>query len=162
MNSLPSDLFARRLRAERERAELSQAALARLMAERLGSKIDPSAVTRIEQQTRAVRLDEAVAVAEALDLPLVMLLSEDPAGENERRVRQYLGELAAAESQWARTGAEIDRLTTAVKELTEERARLAGARPETPALDPELAAAIDARIPVEDIEEDEPPTAPDA
>lgn len=162
MNPLPSDLFARRLRAERERAEMSQAALARLLAKRLGTKLDPSAITRIEQQTRAVRLDEAVAVAEALDLPLVMLLTEDPADENERRVRQYLAELTEAESQWARTGTEISRLTAAVKALTEERAQLAGARADTPELDPRLVEAIEARIPLEDQDEEKPPTDPDA
>lgn len=162
MNPLPSDLFARRLRAERERAEISQADLARRMAERLGTRVDPSAVTRIEQQTRAVRLDEAVAVAGALDLPLVMLLTEDPAEENERRLRQYLAELAEAESHWARTGVEIERLTATVKALTEERAHLAGARPGTPELDPDLAAAIDARVPLEHHEEQDPSTNPDA
>lgn len=157
MTTLPSDLFAHRLRTERERIEISQAELARRVATILGTKVDPSAITRIEQQTRAVRLDEAVAVAEALDLPLIMLLNEDPAGANADRVRQYLDELAHAESQWGRTGAEIDRLTTAIKALVQERTRLVASRPGTPDLDPELAAAIDARVP-----RNEGPTGPDA
>lgn len=162
MKSLPSDVFARRLRAERERAEMSQASLAKKMAEHLGTKVDPSAVTRIEQQIRAVRLDEAVAASEALDLPLTMLVHEDPADENERRVQQYLGELSAAEAQWARTRSEIDRLTSTLRALTEERARVAGVRPETAPLDPRLIEAIEARVPLEPDDEDEEPTAPDA
>lgn len=152
MTPMPSDFFARRLRTERERAEISQAELARRMAAVLGIKVDPSALTRIEQQQRAVRLDEAVAAAQALDLPLVMLLVEDPAAENQRRLHEYLTELAAAEGQWSRSRAEIDRLTVAIKALTDERIRLARAQPSTPPLDPELAEAIDARVPLDENE----------
>lgn len=152
MTPMPSDFFVRRLRTERERAEISQAELARRMAAVLGTKVDPSVVTRIEQQQRAVRLDEAVAAAQALDLPLVMLLVEDPAAENQRRLHEYLTELAAAEGQWNRSRAEIDRLTVAIKALTDERIQLAGAQPSTPPLDPELAEAIDARVPLDESE----------
>src|ERR1041385_8510014 len=58
MNPLPGGLFARRLRQERERLGISQAELARRMAALLGTNVDSTAITRIEQQTRAVRLDE--------------------------------------------------------------------------------------------------------
>lgn len=152
MTPMPSDFFGRRLRTERERAEISQAELARRMTVVLGINVDPSAVTRIEQQQRAVRLDEAVAAAQALDLPLVMLLVEDPAAENQRRLREYLTELAVVEGQWSRSRAEIDRLTIAIKALTDERIRLARAQPSTPPLDPELAEAIDARVPLDESE----------
>lgn len=145
---MPSDLFAMRLRQERERAEVSQTELARRISAILGATIDPSAVNRIEQRTRTVRLDEAVAAARALDVPLAMLLVEDPSVDNARQTSEYMKQLSDAEAQWARTRAEVDRLTLAVKALTEERIQIAQARPSaTPPLDPELAEAIDARIP---------------
>jgi transcriptional regulator with XRE-family HTH domain len=77
----PAEVGARmkRLRQERDRLSISQAELARRIAEVLGQNVDPSAVTRIEQQTRAVRLDEAVAAAEALEVPITLLVSDDPA-----------------------------------------------------------------------------------
>lgn len=139
---LPGDVFARRLRQERERRGFSQAALARRIAEVLGTNIDPSAVTRIEQQTRAVRLDEAVAAAEALDVPLALLLSDDPAAENEAKLQQYLAELAVAQRNWENDRLEVQRLVQAIQVLT------GGTVPEVH-LDPRLRDAIDARIPAD-------------
>ena len=118
MPSLPSDTFARRLRSERERQRISQAELARGMAEVLGTNVDPTAVTRIEQQTRAVRLDEAVAVAIVLDVPISALLSDHSAEENEALKQQYLADLVAAQRQWEQTRQEIGRLTRLVQSLS--------------------------------------------
>ncbi|MEU6263740.1 helix-turn-helix domain-containing protein [Saccharopolyspora shandongensis] len=147
MNPLPGDLFARRLRQERERLSISQAELARRIAKILGINVDPSAVTRIEQQTRAVRLDEAVAAAEALDLPLTLLLSDDPAAESEARLQQYIAELALAQREWEKNRLEVQRLFRAIQALT------GGADPQT-LLDPRLRDAIDARVPAESSEDD--------
>src|SRR5262245_5874855 len=102
MNPLPGDLFARRLRQERERLGISQAELARRMAVLLGTNVDSTAITRIEQQTRAVRLDEAVAAAEALGVPLITLVSDNYARENEAEIQSLLAELALAEQEWER------------------------------------------------------------
>lgn len=118
MPSLPSDTFARRLRTERERQRISQAELARGMAEVLGTNVDPSAVTRIEQQTRAVRLDEAVAVAIVLDVPISALLSDHSAEENEALKQQYLADLVTAQRQWEQTRQEIGRLTRLIHSLS--------------------------------------------
>lgn len=143
MNPLPSDLFARRVRQERERLSLSQAALARRCAEFLGTNFDPSTVTRIEQQTRAVRLDEAVALARALDVPLPVLLSDDPEAENQARLQEYVAELAIAQRNWERQRVEVQRLVQAIQALSG-----GGTLPES--LDPRLRDAIDARIPAEE------------
>ncbi|MBT8163357.1 helix-turn-helix domain-containing protein [Arthrobacter sp. GN70] len=115
---LPSDIFARRLRTERERRKISQAELARRMAQVLDSNVDPSAVTRIEQQTRAVRLDEAVAVAAVLDVPIAALLADPDADRNEALKQQYLAELAAAYRRWEETRQEIGRLTGLIQSLS--------------------------------------------
>jgi transcriptional regulator with XRE-family HTH domain len=118
MNQLPGDLFARRLRQERERLSISQAELARRIAGVLGSNVDPSAVTRIEQQIRAVRLDEAVAAAEALGVPLITLLTDDPVAENEAQLQQALVDLDIARHQWERSRIEVQRLSRLVQLLS--------------------------------------------
>lgn len=124
MNPLPGDLFSRRLRQERERAGISQAELARRIAEILESNIDPSAVTRIEQQVRAVRLDEAVAAAKALSVPLVTLLTDDAEVANEEAIQAHLTELAIQHRKWEKTRQEIIRITRIIHELTGEHAQL--------------------------------------
>lgn len=120
MTSLPSDTFARRLRAEREHHGYTQAELARKMARTLGSNIDPSAVTRIEQQTRAVRLDEAVAMAQALETPLAALLSEDAGGQNEHRVAELMIDLVRAQREWSRVGEEVARIMQQIQALRDQ------------------------------------------
>lgn len=140
MNPLPGDLFSRRLRHERERAGISQAELARRIAEILESNIDPSAVTRIEQQVRAVRLDEAVAAAKALSIPLVALLADDAEVANEEAIQAHLTELAVQHRQWEKTRQEINRITRIIQNLSGQHAQLGdiadiehGTRAETPA-----------------------------
>ncbi|WP_424863112.1 helix-turn-helix domain-containing protein [Streptomyces sp. MMS24-I29] len=149
MNPLPGDLFARRLREERKRRQLSQSELARRIAAILGMNVDPSTVTRIEQQARAVRLDEAVAAAQALDVPLTLLISEDPVAECEVRLQQYRAELVLAQREWEEKRLEIQRLTRAVQVLTGDMEALPGDDQSPASLDPELRDAIDARAPAE-------------
>lgn len=74
----PSSLFRQMMRARREEAGISQAELARRMTERLGSTVDKSTVTRMETGSRVIRLDDAVAAADALGAPLMALI--DPRG----------------------------------------------------------------------------------
>jgi transcriptional regulator with XRE-family HTH domain len=156
MNPLPGDLFARRLRLERDRLGISQAELARRIAEILGTNVDPSAVTRIEQQVRAVRLDEAVAAAQALDVPLMVLVSEDGEAENEAQLQQYLAELAAAQRQWEKNRLEVLRISKAIQVLGGEGHLQGG-------VDPRLLESIDDRVPLQDGPDDvEGTTAPGA
>lgn len=153
MSPLSGDLFARRLRQERVRLGISQAELARRMAGLLGENVESTRITRIEQGTRAVRLDEAVAAAESLGVPLIALLSEDAARENEAQIQERLAELAAAERLQEKQRHEVARITREIQLLTAERERLRKyARDVDPKtredykLDPEHQAAIDARI----------------
>ncbi|MDX2545846.1 helix-turn-helix domain-containing protein [Streptomyces sp. WI04-05B] len=153
MNPLPGDLFARRLRQERERLGISQAELARRMAALLGSNVDTTAITRIEQQTRAVRLDEAVTAAEALGVPLITLVSDNYAWKNEAEIQNQLAELALAEQEWERLRQKVHRITQTIQQLSAERedfrSHALDVNPETASdyeLDPETQAALDARM----------------
>ncbi|WP_181273686.1 helix-turn-helix domain-containing protein [Brevibacterium oceani] len=157
MNPLPSDVFARRLRQERERLSISQAELARRMASLLGQNVESTAITRIEQQTRAVRLDEAVTAAMALGVPLIALLSRDAARDNEETIQTTLAELALAKQQWEDQRTEVERLTRLVQRLTGQGDELRSGPTD---LDPDLAQAIDDRVPDEDGQQ--PPTVPGA
>lgn len=143
-NTLPSDTFIRRLRAERERQSMSQAALARKMAEVLGVNVDPSAVTRIEQQTRTVRLDEAVAMADVLGVPLATLLLQDDSDDNQEELARLTTELLAARLLWDQAAAEVNRISLNIQAITGGHdlydAIRAGAGN---TLDPEFAAVID-------------------
>ncbi|MCM2392709.1 helix-turn-helix domain-containing protein [Streptomyces albipurpureus] len=153
MNPLPGDVFARRLRQERERLGISQAELARRMAALLGTNFDSTAITRIEQQTRAVRLDEAVTAAQALDVPLITLVSDSYARENEAEIQNQLAELALAEQEWEKVRQKIHRITQTIQQLSAEResfrSHAMDVNPETAGdyeLDPETQAALDARM----------------
>lgn len=61
--------FGVRVRKARDDRKWSQRKLAEEL-DRLGVKLDPSAVTRIERGTREVKLREAAAIAAALAVPL--------------------------------------------------------------------------------------------
>lgn len=113
---LPSDTFAGKVRSERERQGISQAQLSRRMAEEFDAVLDPSAITRIEAQTRAVRLDEAVAIAGVLGVQLQTLL-EAHEDETTARLAGLSTELEIAFSEWTRLGGEIDRLTRQIRLL---------------------------------------------
>ncbi|WP_442545194.1 helix-turn-helix transcriptional regulator [Arthrobacter sp. KN11-1C] len=126
MTTSPGQTFARRLREERIRAGLSQAALAERLSELLDQKVDTSAVTRIEKHERAVRLDEAVVIAELLDLPLPAMLRDsetvdEQVAELQRdlSLEQWRASQAEAELQQAQESmAAIRRL---IAELEESR-----------------------------------------
>lgn len=153
MNPLPGDIFARRLRQEREHRGFSQAELARRVASVLGTNVDPTAVTRIEQQARAVRLDEAVAMASALEVPLNLLLVEDPDAENDARMQELVAELGIAQREWELARRRVMRLTRTIQSLS-------GAGDEE--LDGGLAESIDARVPLRDVGDAQGPKAPGA
>ena len=96
--------FARRMREERQRAGLSQAALAERVTALLDYKVDSSSVTRVEKGERSVRLAEAVAIAEALSNPLTALLRDRTAideeiGELERDLSEELHRVDRAEEE---------------------------------------------------------------
>lgn len=76
MTVSPDQTFARRIHEERTRAGISQAALAAKMTAVIGRTIDASAVARAEKYERAVRLDEAVAIADLFQVPLAAMLRD--------------------------------------------------------------------------------------
>lgn len=121
---LPTDLFANRLRAERERQGISQAELARRMETWLGTNLGQTAILRMEQRTRAVRLDEAVAAAKVLGVPLIALISEDPVRENDQALQERLADLAVAEQEWERQRHTIEQITRHIQQLTAQRRQL--------------------------------------
>ncbi|WP_078875603.1 helix-turn-helix domain-containing protein [Streptomyces sp. NRRL F-5053] len=120
MNPLPGDLFARRLRQERKQQGVSQVELARRIAAILGTNLDQAAIVRIEQQVRAVRLDEAVAAARALGVPLSVLIDENSVAESEAQLQHYFAELALAQEKWEQSRVEIVRLTRAIHTIADE------------------------------------------
>src|SRR5919106_7003649 len=67
------EIFARCLQDERKRRGWSQAELSRRVSA-LGHELKKDAMSKIEGGSRGVTLDDAVALAAALDVPLFVLL----------------------------------------------------------------------------------------
>jgi transcriptional regulator with XRE-family HTH domain len=101
----PERIFGRRLKAERLRRGWRLEDLATWASEH-GLNVHPSAYSKIEAGQRAVRLREAVAIAQALGIPLGFMLAEDDPTETERRLAQVKAELAEASD---RSDAELQR-----------------------------------------------------
>ncbi|WP_437771388.1 helix-turn-helix domain-containing protein [Arthrobacter sp. KNU40] len=100
--TIATETFARRLNEERQQAGLSQAALATRITDMIGRSIDPSAVARAEKHERAIRLDEAVAIADVLQVPLASMLRDrdaidDEVGELRRDLSLYSYRMHQAE-----------------------------------------------------------------
>ena len=121
MSFHPSDIFARRLRSERERLGVTQTDLARKIGELLDQNVDPSAINRIELGTRAVRLDEAVAAAEALNVSLTALVYSNPTDDLDIRITQAFDELAEAQHDFIASRNRVTRLTSLAQSLEQER-----------------------------------------
>lgn len=87
----PSDssdsVFARRLRAVRKQAGVTQKQLADRMADR-GHKMLQSTVAKIESGERPVSIGEAVQLADVLGASLMDLVTDETAGGQEREYRQ--------------------------------------------------------------------------
>lgn len=83
---LPEEFFANRMRVLRNLQGISQKALAANVCARLGYTVDGTAVTRIEKGQRLIRLGEAVAIADALGVPLAELMPTDDTGGRQRIV----------------------------------------------------------------------------
>ena len=116
-----SDNFARRLRYERERLGVTQTQLARVIARILGQNVDPSAINRIELGTRAVRLEEAVAAAEALDVSLTALVYGASTEELDDRIAEAVNQLSEAHRDLVDSRARVTRLRSLIQHLEEER-----------------------------------------
>jgi transcriptional regulator with XRE-family HTH domain len=94
----PGEVFARRIREVRSRRGLSQQTVVERLRALGIEKMDQTIVSRIESGARRVTLDEALALALALDVSPVSLYL--PHGEEER-VRLTPGRVEDAETAWA-------------------------------------------------------------
>lgn len=118
----PAEIFARRVREERQRSGLSQAVLAAHVSALLDYKVDGSSVTRIEKGERSVRLPEAVVIAEALGIPLAALLRDragidDEIAELERDLSQEVYRASRAEEELERARAAVRAVERRLAEL---------------------------------------------
>ncbi|MCC3278167.1 helix-turn-helix transcriptional regulator [Arthrobacter sp. zg-Y40] len=121
-----TEIFARRLNEERQRAGLSQAALAARITDMIGRSIDPSAIARAEKHERAIRLDEAVAIADALQVPLTSLLRDRDAIDYEidelrRDLSLYQWKLSKVEEEAQQAADSISATRRRIEELEAAR-----------------------------------------
>lgn len=122
----PEEVFGQRLRGLRSVAKLSQVELARRVAQRLGSPVDASAIARIETGARGVKLNEAVAIAQVLEVRLTALVTEtDPI---DAEVAELKVELEGQESRAAKAIAELEQAQLAIASLDQRIAQLNAAR----------------------------------
>jgi transcriptional regulator with XRE-family HTH domain len=128
MTVTPGQTFARRLREERIRAGLSQATLAERLAELLNQKVDASAITRIEKHERAVRLDEAVVIAELLDLPLPAMLRDSESVDEQ--VAELRRDLSLAQWRASQAEEELQRAQESMAAIRRLIAELEASRPQ--------------------------------
>lgn len=70
----PSMSFIQTMRETRKSRSMTQEDLAVLASHHLGRTIDAITITRIEKDQRTLQLNEAVAIAKALQLPLYKML----------------------------------------------------------------------------------------
>lgn len=126
MVQLPGDVFARRLLEERRRAGVSQAALADYVSQRLGRDLAASAVSRVETLDRAVRLDEAVLMAEKIGVPLADLLRERDAVDDE--LDQLQEDLMMTEWRATKARGEVDDAVEAARAIRQRIAKLEASR----------------------------------
>jgi transcriptional regulator with XRE-family HTH domain len=85
----PSEAFGRRLKQVRDRNGVSTASLMRRLND-LGFKMRRAAIYEIEQGKRAVSLDEALALAAAIDVaPLFLMVPFEDDEPNEQKKIRY-------------------------------------------------------------------------
>lgn len=109
-------VFAARMRELREARGLSQTSLAELLAGLHDVKLDGTAITRIERGRRAVRVNEAAAVAALFKVTLDEMLSEAVPLDEALRRAQAQRDLAksaaeAAALEWTIAEERVTRLT---------------------------------------------------
>jgi transcriptional regulator with XRE-family HTH domain len=83
LNQGAESYFSKRLRSERERRGWSQEELAKLLGNK-GVHVYASTIAKIENETRAARLNEVAAVADLLGVSLDTLLGRSVAAKNDK------------------------------------------------------------------------------
>lgn len=126
MSQLPGDVFARRLHEERKRAGVSQATLADHLSQTLAHDVAASAVSRIETGERAVRLEEAVVMAERIGVPLADLLRDRDAVDDE--LAQLREDLMMTEWHATKAREEVDDALEAARAIRQRIVELEASR----------------------------------
>lgn len=121
-----ADIFARRLREERESSGINQTEFARRLSKRLGVKVYPTAITKIEAGTRAVKIDEAVAASEILGVALATLVTGQDSTEN--RLDQLRRELGRQQVRADEAQAEHQQATVAMAHIQQEIEQIEASR----------------------------------
>lgn len=122
----PTEIFARRMLEERHRVGLTQATLAEKVTDQVGRTVDPSAIARAEKHQRAVRLDEAVAIAEILGVELESLLRDRDGVDDE--LDELQRDLELAEYQMTQARHEAEQAMTSAEAIRRRIAELEAAR----------------------------------
>jgi transcriptional regulator with XRE-family HTH domain len=101
----PSEAFGRRLKEVRDRNGVSTASLMRRLDD-LGFRMRRAAIYEIEQGKRAVSLDEAFALAAALDVaPLFLMVPfEDNEPNEQKKIRYGRGQVVELDRTLAEMG----------------------------------------------------------
>ncbi|HTW15146.1 MAG TPA: helix-turn-helix transcriptional regulator [Nocardioides sp.] len=97
-------MFAARIQERRKALDWAQTTLAANLGQAFGIDLDGTAITRIEQGKRRVRLDEAVAITQLLGLDLHEVTAPHPGGIDEQleRARIALDSASYAAEFWQR------------------------------------------------------------
>jgi transcriptional regulator with XRE-family HTH domain len=138
-DATPETVFSARLREAREAAGMSQAQLAAQISERHGIQIDPMTILRMEKGRRRITLNEAVAVADVLNIRLFDLLLPLPADVLDAqpgRLRKRAATLAARLEQLTAD------IAKAEADVAQSRARAGELRRERNEVQVELAALV--------------------
>lgn len=115
-------MFGTRVRQFRERLGLTQAVLAQRLTA-AGLKLDHSAVARLEKGKRAIRLDEAVTLANVLNSTVNEMIAVASLEEEVRRLQAYRDDLFLIA---ANAGAEHQAVTEKLHHMQERLGDKAG------------------------------------
>lgn len=116
-------IFAQRMDEELRSMRLTRADLARRVSALSGTTLDPSAITRVINGERGVRLEEAVRIAEVLGVPLSSLLQaraddrEDEIVRERMNLAKHLAQLAKASDLAAEARSGVDASFQRIREL---------------------------------------------
>lgn len=126
MNTTPESVFVQRLREERSRLGLSQAEFADRLSARMGAPVYPSTITRIEKGERGVKLDEAVAMADVLGLPIAALI--DGVHRVDEQIAALQRRRAEQESRSKAAFVEYEQAQSAIADIDQQIADLEASR----------------------------------
>ena len=127
MSPTPEELFARRVRAQRKAAGLTQTALVERVSRLLGTTFNATAITKIETTGRMIRLNEAVVIAHALDVPLSYLVADEDEGalrrlELTRELEWHEARMQELHAEYAQSQRSADEAREALRRLGAEEA----------------------------------------